>query len=85
MDQFPLISQAYYPNHREMVSNLWVSIKKIFTNLDLMYVFLMNLFIRFQLISPQFPSVIKVGQAHHGLGKVKSVYSHYNHSFICKG
>ncbi|CAF3538485.1 unnamed protein product [Adineta steineri] len=45
-DQFPLISQAYYPNHREMVSNLW-------------------------LISPQFPSIIKVGQAHQGLGKIK--------------
>ncbi|CAF2762943.1 unnamed protein product [Rotaria sp. Silwood2] len=39
-DQFPLISQAYYPNHREM------------------------------LISPQFPSVVKVGHAHQGLGKV---------------
>ncbi|CAF3565202.1 unnamed protein product [Rotaria sordida] len=40
-DQFPLISQAYYPNHREM------------------------------LISPQFPSVVKVGQAHQGLGKIR--------------
>ena len=24
-ENFPLIHQAYYPNHREMVSNLWVS------------------------------------------------------------
>ncbi|CAF1323899.1 unnamed protein product [Rotaria sp. Silwood1] len=41
VDQFPLISQAYYSNHREM------------------------------LISPQFPSIIKVGQAHQGLEKIK--------------
>ncbi|CAF0762176.1 unnamed protein product [Rotaria sp. Silwood1] len=40
-EQFPLISQAYYPNYREM------------------------------LISPQFPSVVKVGQAHQGLGKIR--------------
>ncbi|CAF4234791.1 unnamed protein product [Rotaria socialis] len=41
VDQFPLISQAYYPNHREM------------------------------LIAPQFPCVVKVGQAHQGLGKIR--------------
>lgn len=41
VEQFPLIHQAYYPNHREM------------------------------LISPQFPAVMKIGQAHHGLGKIK--------------
>ena len=23
-DAFPLIEQAYYPNHKEMVSNMWV-------------------------------------------------------------
>ncbi|CAF0891544.1 unnamed protein product [Didymodactylos carnosus] len=48
IEQFPLINQAYYPNHREM------------------------------LISPQFPCVLKVGQAHQGLGKVK-VENPYNY------
>ena len=24
-ERFPLIEQSYYPNHKEMVSNLWVS------------------------------------------------------------
>lgn len=32
--------------------------------------FLNHFFYYFKLISPQFPSVIKVGQAHQGLGKV---------------
>jgi hypothetical protein len=26
---FPLIEQAYYPNHKEMVSNMWVSFRPI--------------------------------------------------------
>lgn len=28
-DAFPLIEQAYYPNHKEMVSNMWVSWRPI--------------------------------------------------------
>ena len=24
-ERFPLIEQSYYPNHKEMVSNMWVS------------------------------------------------------------
>ncbi|CAF3390346.1 unnamed protein product [Rotaria sp. Silwood1] len=48
-EQFPLISQVYYPNHRKMF------------------------------ISPQFPSVIKIGQAHQGLGKIKIENSYDYH------
>lgn len=59
LEQFPLIEQAFYPTHRDMVRYN----QRIFSKITILR--------KMQVHSGGFPCVFKIGHAHGGLGKVR--------------